>query len=231
MVNGLLFKKIKMSQVFNQEGVLLPITILKAPQNIVSQIKTLENDGYWALQLTSGEKKRANKPQAGHLQKAGFKINPAQFTEFRLNEEAKDVSLGQKVKVEDVFSPGELVLATGISKGRGFAGVVKRWGFATQPKTHGQSDRERAPGSIGAQTPGRVFKGKKMPGHFGAKQITTKNLLVLKVIPESQELWVRGAVPGHNNSWIRLKKTGKKKNVFVQLEGDKENEQKSESKE
>lgn len=230
MIDGLLFKKVKMSQVFNQEGFLVPITILKAPENSISQIKTSENDGYWALQLTSGEKKRVNKPQAGHLKKAGLKISPARFAELKLKGEAKDVSLGQKVKVEEVFSPGELVLATGISKGRGFAGVVKRWGFKTQPKTHGQSDRERAPGSIGAQTPGRVFKGKKMPGHFGAKQITTKNLLVVKVIPETQELWVKGAVPGHNNSWLKIRKTGKKKNNFVQLEDKLENEQKSKSK-
>ena len=195
----------------------MPITILNAPQNVITQVKTLQSDGYSALQLASGEKKRLNRPQTGHLKKAGLKINLAHFIEVEV-QEGQDVSLGQKLNIEDIFTPGELVLATGVSKGRGFAGVVKRWGFATQPKTHGQSDRERAPGSIGAQTPGRVMKGKKMPGHFGAKQRTVKNLLVVKVDSKKQELWVRGAVPGHNNSWLTIKKTGKKKNNFVHLE-------------
>ncbi len=217
MIQGLLFKKIKMSQVFNQEGKLVPITILKAPKNMVAQIKTLENDGYSALQLASGQRKKVNKPQTGHLQKAGLKINPARFAEVKAKN-GGDFSLGKEIKVEDVFSLGELVLATGISKGRGFTGVVKRWGFATQPKTHGQSDRERAPGSIGSQTPGRVLKGKKMPGHMGAKQRTVKNLLVVKIEAEKQELWLKGAVPGHNNSWLVIKKTGKKKKNFIQLE-------------
>lgn len=184
----------------------MPITILRAPENSVTQIKNLKLDGYQAIQLGVGKKKK----------KVEVKTN-----------DLESISLGQTIKVEDVFAQGQLVLSRGISKGRGFTGVVKRWGFATQPKTHGQSDRERAPGSIGAQTPGRVLKGKKMPGHFGANRVTVKNLLVVKVDAKKQEIWLKGAVSGYNKSWNLITKTGKSVKDFVQLKDKVKNEQKN----
>ncbi|MFH1602004.1 MAG: 50S ribosomal protein L3 [Candidatus Shapirobacteria bacterium] len=223
MVKGMLFKKLKMSQVYDLEGRLWPVSILHAPANFIIQVKTNKTDGYQAVQLGSGKKKSKKKPQVGHFKKAGIKDNLAYVTEVKI-EDGSNLKSGQELKVEEVFTPGELVAVSGVSKGRGFAGAVKRWGFATQPKTHGQSDRERAPGAIGAQTPGRVFKGKKMPGHFGNQKCKVKNLVLVRVNPEKQEVWVQGAVPGYNSSWLILEKQGKKLNKFDQLFDFKDNE-------
>jgi len=219
MVQGLLFKKTGMKQVFTAAGQLVPVTVLKAPVNAVAQIKTLEKDGYQAVQLAVGNKKKLTRPLKGHLEKAGIKTVPKVLVEVGV-EKIEKIKLGRQVKVEEIFEEGELVRVTGKSKGRGFAGVVKRWGFATQPRTHGQSDRVRAPGSIGAQTPGRVIKGKKMPGHYGAQRVTVKNLTVVKVDAREQEIWVKGAVPGPNKSFVLAVKTGKKDKKFTQLEQD-----------
>jgi len=224
MIQGLLGQKIGMKQVFDREGKILPVTILKIPENVAVQIKTEDKDGYRAVQLGMGKKKRISKPMAGHLKKAGISGTVRILVEVGV-EGSDEIALGKSFKVEEVFSEGELIKVTGTSKGRGFSGAVKRWGFATQPKTHGQSDRERAPGSIGAQTPGRVFKGKKMPGHFGSEKKSVKNLLLVKIDPEKQEVWVKGAVPGPQKGFVVLTKSGKNKK-FAGLEEDSINEEK-----
>ena len=216
MIKGLLGQKIGMKQVFDKKGKIMPVTILKIPENVVVQLKTKERDGYEAVQLGAGEKKRLNRPIAGHLKKAGVSRPLRLLTEVR-GDDLGGISLGRVFRVEEVFAEGNLVKATGTSKGRGFAGVIKRWGFATQPKTHGQSDRERAPGSIGAQTPGRVFKGKKMLGHFGSQKSSVKNLLLVRLDPEKQEIWVKGAVPGPQKGFVVLTKMVEKSKKFVGL--------------
>jgi len=216
-----------MQQVFDSEGRILPVTILKIPANFVVQIKDEKKDGYRAVQIGAGEKKRLPKPVRGHLKKAGIKENLQILREVRVGEEEKELKAGKVISPQEVFSPGDLVKVTGTSKGRGFAGVVKRWGFATQPKTHGQSDRERAPGSIGAQTPGRVWKGKKMPGHYGNQKVTVRNLTVVKV--KEGEIWVKGAVPGPKKGWVLVVKTGEKSKRFKGL-AEKDNDQENQPK-
>lgn len=197
MIHGLLFRKTEMKQVFDAQGRATPVTILRALANTVAQVRTKEKDGYQAVCLAVAK--------------------PRISREVPLDN-PKEVVSGKAVKVEDVFREGELVKVRGKSKGRGFSGVVKRWGFATQPRTHGQSDRVRAPGSIGAQTPGRVIKGKKMPGHYGFQRTTVKNLTLLKVDPSSQEIWVKGAVPGPRKGILLVLTAGKKDKKFVQQE-------------
>jgi large subunit ribosomal protein L3 len=170
----------------------------------VIQVKTLENDGYQAVQLGFGHAKRLNSPQKGHLKKLGeFRY----LREFRVDD-ASQYEVGQRLGAE-LFEAGELVNITGISKGRGFAGGVRRYGFHGGPKTHGQSDRHRAPGSIGAGTnPGRVLKGLKMAGHMGNARVTVRNLRVLESNPATGILLVEGAVPGARNGLLAVKRTG-----------------------
>lgn len=209
-----------MSQYYDEEGNLIPVTILRASPVVVTQVKTKEKDGYWAVQIVSGQKRRANKPLMGHLKKSGVKTPPQVIREVGVEkEEVNKLKPGERIRAEEVFSPGELVDVEGISKGRGFAGVIKRWGFSSQPKTHGQSDRERAPGSIGAQTPGRVLKGKKMPGHYGVQRVTVKNLQVLLIDSKKNEILIKGSVPGATKSWLVIRKTGKKSKKFIPLRG------------
>lgn len=216
-----------MSQAFTPSGRRVPVTVVRSGPNVVTQVKKEDRDGYWALQLGFGQRKIKNitKPLKGHLRGAikDKKIAPRYLREVRL-EDVPEYKVGDTIKPQDVLAPGDVVQATGISKGKGFAGVVKRWGFAGGPRTHGQSDRLRAPGSIGqTTTPGRVFKGKKMAGRMGGVQKTVKNLTVLKVDEETGEIWLSGPVPGSPGSLLLIKQIGEKKN-FEDLYGEEQKE-------
>lgn len=205
-MSGLIGKKIGMTSVFDESGNNIPCTVIEAGPCVVTQIRTEENDGYSAYQLGFDDKSEKNSPKAliGHAKKAGThpKIKFAEFKGF-----AEDLKLGDSVGV-DHFEVGEFVDVSGISKGKGFQGVVKRHGFAgVGQATHGQHNRLRAPGSIGAASyPARVFKGMKMAGRMGAEKVKVMNLRVLKVMPEKNILLVKGAVPGHNNSYLLIQK-------------------------
>ncbi len=198
MTIGVVGRKIGMTRVFTEEGVSLPVTVIEVEPNKVTQLKTGEKDGYRAVQVTTGSRKakRVTKPMAGHFAKAGVEAGRGLW-EFRLDEgEGEDLELRSEIKV-DMFEAGQKVDVTGTSIGKGFAGGVKRHHFAMQDATHGNSLSHRAPGSIGqCQTPGRVFKGKKMAGHMGAVKRTTQNLEVVRVDGERNLLLVKGAVPG-----------------------------------
>ncbi|HEB56665.1 MAG TPA: 50S ribosomal protein L3 [Gammaproteobacteria bacterium] len=198
MTIGVVGRKIGMTRVFTDEGVSLPVTVIEVEPNKVTQIKTGETDGYRAVQVTTGSRKakRVTKPMAGHFAKAGVEAGRGLW-EFRLDDgEGDDLELKSEIKV-DIFEAGQKVDVTGSSIGKGFAGGVKRHHFAMQDATHGNSLSHRAPGSIGqCQTPGRVFKGKKMAGHMGAVKRTSQNLEVVRVDGERNLLLVKGAVPG-----------------------------------
>jgi large subunit ribosomal protein L3 len=210
-MKGILGKKVGMTQIFSEQGEVIPVTVIEAGPCFVAQIKTLERDGYAAVQLGFAETKLKHLTQAQlqHLQKSNL---PAlrYLREFRMPVEELDrFQEGQKVTV-DIFEVGEYVDVTGTSKGKGFAGVVKRHGFRGGPKTHGQSDRLRAPGSIGAcTTPGRVFKGKRMPGRMGGERVTLQGLEVVLVDPERNLLAVRGAIPGSKNGLVMIRQARK----------------------
>jgi len=205
MVQGIIGRKIGMGRVFSQDGKVEAVTAIEAGPCVVTQVKTRGKEGYNAAQLGFGESKSLNSPQKGHLKKLGqFK----HLQEFRI--EAEDVKVGDKIDVS-LFKEGDLVDIRGVSKGKGFAGVVKRYHFAGGPKTHGQSDRHRAPGSIGSTTsPGRVLKGKRMAGHMGNRRVTVRHLKVYKTDPERNLLLVRGAVPGAKNGLVLINKAGGK---------------------
>jgi len=221
MTIGLVGTKQGMTRVFTDAGVSEPVTVIEVTPNRVTQIKTTETDGYNAIQVASGTRKasRVNKPSAGHLSKAGVEAGNA-LTEFRFVEgqntisvttqpdaaegeeapepvtEQREISLGDEITV-NLFDDGQAVDVAGVSKGKGFQGVIKRHNFHMQDATHGNSLAHRAPGSIGQnQTPGRVFKGKKMAGHMGSEKVTTQNLSIVRVDAERNLLLVRGAVPG-----------------------------------
>lgn len=202
MIEGLLGYKLGMTRVFREDGTVLPVTVIQAGPCWVVQVRTPERDGYSAVQLVFDTKKRVNKPMRGHLKGLG---NLRHLREFKLLDGAERVTVGQRVDVT-LFKPGDLVDVTGTSKGRGFAGVVKRHGFAGGPKTHGQSNRWRAPGSIGANTdPGRVIKGLRMAGHMGHQRVTVQNLEVIRVDPERNLLFVKGAVPGPRKGLLLIR--------------------------
>jgi large subunit ribosomal protein L3 len=198
MTIGLIGRKVGMTRIFNEDGVSVPVTVIEATPNRVTQIRDEETDGYRALQVTAGDKKanRVNKADAGHFAKAGVEAGRGLW-EFRLAAgEGEGIEVGNDITVE-VFNDTKLVDVTGTSKGKGFQGGVKRWNFAMQDATHGNSISHRAPGSIGQnQTPGRVFKGKKMAGQMGNVRTTTQNLEVVRVDAERNLLLVKGAVPG-----------------------------------
>lgn len=205
-MSGLLGKKIGMTRIFDDSGNVVPVTIVEAGPCFVTQIKTQEKDGYQAIQLGYGVKKEKNttKPVIGHLKKA--KVPPLrkikEFSPFT----DRDLELGDRITV-DIFRPGDKVKVTALSKGRGFAGVVKRHGFAGGPVSHGQSDRLRAPGSIGQSSyPSRVFKGYKMAGRMGNKQVSVLNLTVAKTDPDKNLIFIKGAVPGARNSMVEIYK-------------------------
>lgn len=210
-MKGILGKKVGMTQIFDERGEVVPVTVIEAGPCYVAQIKTAERDGYTAIQMgfEEAKPKSLTRPQLQHLQKSN--LPPVRYLrELRLQEdEIARFEEGQQLTA-DVFEVGELVDVTGTSKGKGFAGVVKRHGFRGGPKTHGQSDRLRAPGSIGAcKTPGRVFKGKRMPGRMGGDRVTVQGLKVVMVDPERNLIAVRGAVPGAKNGLLLIRQARK----------------------
>jgi large subunit ribosomal protein L3 len=210
MMKGLIGKKIGMTQIFDENGLAIPITLIEAGPCYVTQIRNPEQDGYNAVQLGFEEvkPKRLTGGQLGHLK--NNELPPLRFLrEFRVK--APEVNEGDKLEVGDVFVVGEQVDVVGTSKGKGFQGAVKRHGFRGGPKTHGQSDRQRATGSIGSTTtPGRVFKGKRMPGHMGFERVTIHNLRVEYVDADRNLMGVRGAVPGPKGGVVMIKEARKR---------------------
>ncbi len=206
-MTGLLGKKLGMTSVFDDAGQVIPCTVIEAGPCYVTQIKTKERDGYEAIQLGFEQKpeRLVPRPQRGHVGKAQTK--PTRIVrEFRGNG-LSDIQPGQEIRVDTVFTKGDTVAVVGTSKGRGFQGVVKRHHFGGGFRTHGQSDRERAPGSIGSSSyPSRVFKGLRMAGRMGGDRITVRNLKVVGVIPDSNLLLVKGSVPGHINGYLEIRK-------------------------
>jgi len=198
MTIGLVGRKRGMTRIFTEEGSSIPVTVVEVSPNRITQIRSAETDGYSAIQVTCGARRTSlvNRPAAGHFAKAGVEAGEGLW-EFRLdNDEGSDLAVGSEITVER-FEAGQKVDVTGTSKGKGFAGVIKRHNFRMQDATHGNSLSHRAPGSIGqCQTPGRVFKGKKMAGHMGDERVTTLNLEVVRVDAERNLLLIRGAVPG-----------------------------------
>lgn len=213
-MKGIIGKKVGMTQLFDDAGTVVPVTVIEAGPCYVTQVKTKDVDGYDAVQLGYQEvaERKLSKGQKGHLEKAGTpKVR--RLREFRAQEPV-ELALGDVLKA-DVFADGDFVDVTGISKGRGFAGVVKRHGFAGGPKTHGQSDRHRAPGSSGAGTsPGHTFPGLRGPGHMGDERVTVQNLKVALVDAERNLIAVKGAIPGPRGGLVivraAVKKSGKK---------------------
>ena len=205
MVQGIIGKKLGMTQIFRDDGKAEAVTAVEAGPCTIVQIKTADKEGYNAVQFGFGEAKRLKSPQQGHLKDLGqFRY----LRELRVDD-IEGLAIGDKVDVS-LFNEGDMVDVTGISKSKGFAGVVKRWGFAGGPKTHGQSDRHRHPGSIGASSsPGRVFKGMRMAGHMGNRRVTTKNHSLVAVDEENNLLVVKGAVPGPPGGYVVVR-TAKK---------------------
>ena len=201
---GLVGRKCGMTRVFTEDGVSIPVTVIEAQPNRITQVKTVNSDGYRALQVTAGSVKpsRVSKPEAGHFAKAKVEAGDL-LTEFRLEDsDEREYEAGNEIKV-DLFSAGQKVDVVGTTIGKGFAGTVKRHNFRTQDATHGNSLAHRAPGSIGQnQTPGRVFKGKKMSGHMGNVRRTAQNLEVVRVDEERNLLLIKGAVPGHKGGRV-----------------------------
>lgn len=209
MINAILGKKLEMGQKFLEDGRRIPVTRIQAGPCPVVAMRTAPKDGYTALVLGFGERKekRIKKPELGLFQKAGLKERPAFLREVGFDGEVT-VKAGDLVKAADVLKVGDIVDVSGISKGKGFAGVVKRWSFAGGPKTHGQSDRERAPGSIGSTTtPGRVYKGKKMGGRMGTVKVTVRHLEVVGLDAEKNILEVKGAIPGVTGRLVMIKRS------------------------
>lgn len=202
---GLVGRKMGMTRIFTEDGVSIPVTVIEIEANRVTQVKTSATDGYNAIQVTTGTKKasRVTKPEAGHFAKSGVGAGRGLW-EFRL-EDGQEYAAGQEISV-GIFSDIKKVDVTGTSKGKGFAGTVKRWNFRTQDATHGNSLSHRVPGSIGQnQTPGKVFKGKKMSGHLGDERVTVQSLEVVRVDVERNLLLVKGAVPGATGSDLIVK--------------------------
>ena len=198
MAIGLIGRKVGMTRIFTEDGVSIPVTVIEATPNRVTAVKTQDVDGYNALQVTTGTVKasRLNKPEAGHFAKVGVEAGRGLW-EFRLQDnEGADITVGSEITVE-IFAETKKVDVVGTSKGKGFAGAIKRWNFRSQDATHGNSLSHRAPGSIGQnQSPGKVFKGKKMAGHLGNERVTVQSLEVVRVDAERNLLLVKGAVPG-----------------------------------
>lgn len=209
MTIGLVGRKAGMTRVFTEEGASVPVTVIEVEPNRVTQVKNADTDGYSAIQITTGERRasRVNKAAAGHFAKANTEAGRGLW-EFR-NEDGEEVSVGDQLSVER-FEAGQKVDVTGQSKGKGFQGGIKRWNFHMQDATHGNSISHRALGSIGqCQTPGRVWKGKKMAGHMGAEQVTTQKLEVVRVDAERNLLLIKGAVPGATGGDVIVKPTVK----------------------
>jgi large subunit ribosomal protein L3 len=206
-MTGLLGKKIGMTSIFDDSGQVIPCTVIEAGPCFVTQVKTVDRDGYEAVQIGFEPQKErlTSKPDAGRFKRVGVK--PLRFLrEFRGNG-VSDLQPGQEIRVDKVFSKGDTVSVIGTSKGRGFQGVVKRHHFGGGFRTHGQSDRERAPGSIGSSShPSRVFKGLRMAGRMGGEQVTVRNLTVVGVIADSNLLLLKGSIPGAMNGYVEIRK-------------------------
>lgn len=196
-MKGILGKKIEMTRIFAENGDQLPVTLIKVSENVITQIKTLEKDGYQAIQIAAGSKRRLNKSQLGQLK--NLQIKPARFFEIRT---VKDFNLGDKIGLS-IFYEGEKVNISSTSKGKGFAGTVKRHGFHLGPKTHG-SNNYRQPGSIGSSYPQRVIKGRKMPGRLGGGKVTLKNVKIVHLDPDRNLMLIKGAVPGPKNTYVLI---------------------------
>ncbi len=197
MAIGLIGRKSGMTRVFMEDGASVPVTVIEVEPNRITHVKTTESDGYSAVQVTTGDVKqnRVSKPEAGHFAKTSVPAGRGLW-EFRVAELSEELVVGAEMTL-DQFEAGQRVDVRGVSKGKGYAGVIKRWNFRGQDNSHGNSISHRAPGSIGqCQTPGRVFKGKKMSGHLGNVRVTTQNLEVVRVDSERNLLLVKGAVPG-----------------------------------
>ena len=207
-MNGLIGKKIGMTSVYDSTGKSVACTVIEAGPCVVTQVKTEQTDGYTALQLAFGDAKTNNttKPLKGHFEKANTdpKHKLVEFRDFS----APEKTLGEIIKVDEVFTEGDMVHAVGVTKGKGFQGVVKRYGFGgVGGQTHGQHNRLRAPGSMGASSyPSRVFKGKRLPGRTGGDNVKVKNLKVLKVFADQNLILVKGAIPGHKGAYVILEK-------------------------
>jgi large subunit ribosomal protein L3 len=202
-VKGILGRKIGMTQVFDEQGRAVPVTVVEAGPCRVAQIKTPDTDGYSAIQLAFGEAKRTNKPRAGHLAKAEIE-SARHLVELRLDDMA-GYEVGTEIKA-DIFEAGEIVDVVGVTKGKGFAGPMKRHNFKGLSSSHGTMRKHRSPGSIGAcATPARVFKGTRMAGHMGHSRVTTLNLKVIKADPERNLLLIRGAVPGPRGGLVMVR--------------------------
>lgn len=202
---GIIGRKLGMSQIFTEAGAVVPVTVIEAGPCTVTQVRTAEKDGYQAVQLGFGSQKanRASKAEMGHATKVGLEAAPEVLREFPLGAD-ESPEVGQSVTVER-FAPGTRVKVTGTTKGRGFQGVMKRYGFGGGRASHGASRVHRAPGSIGAGTnPSRVIKGKRMPGHMGDERQTVRNLVVAKIDAERNLLYIRGAVPGAANGFVYI---------------------------
>ena len=207
-MKGIIGKKIGMTQIFNEKGNVIPVTVIETAGNVVTQVKTVETDGYNSIQLGYGDvkTKHINKPLEGHFKKAGVE-NKKHLREFR-TEDVQNYKVGDEVKA-DIFAAGEKVDVQGTSKGKGFQGVIKRHGQSRGPMTHG-SMYHRRPGSMGQRsTPGRVFKGKKLPGHMGRITVTIQNLEVVKVDTDKNVLLVKGSVPGAKGAILKVKSSVK----------------------
>ena len=206
MVHGLIGRKLGMTQIFDEQGLARPVTVIEAGPCVVTQVRSAEKDGYEAVQLGYGIAKKLNKPQQGHVRASGHQVKT--LREFKADDYS-NVEIGQVFKA-DTFAEGDVIDVVGTSKGRGFQGGMKRHGFHGGPATHGQSDRARAPGSIGSSaTPGRVFKGMKMAGHMGHERVTIQNLKVLRIDVERNLLLVEGSVPGPNQGTLLIKRAVK----------------------
>jgi large subunit ribosomal protein L3 len=204
MISGFLVKKGQMTSVYTQDGQRVAVTKCIALPLKVTQVKTVEKDGYQSVQVAFDSKKHLDKATESKISKLKLDIKPRFFQEFKLTSD-QIPEVGNDITIESVFQNGEVIDVTGISKGHGFAGVVKRHGFKKQPLL-GASNYVRRPGSIGAQTPGKVVKGKKMPGHFGVETTTVFALEVFSMNPETNEVLIKGSLPGSFNSWVTLKK-------------------------
>jgi large subunit ribosomal protein L3 len=208
MIQGLIGRKLGMTQIFDDSGVVHPVTVIECGPNVVTQVKSDETDGYDAVQLGFGIDKRLNKPEQGHRKASGYMSRTLREVKA---DDVSEYEVGQVLKV-DTFNTGELVDVTGTSKGKGFQGGMKRHNFSGAQKTHGQSDRWRAPGSIGSSaTPGRVFKGIRMAGHMGVDRVTVQNLKVLRVDADRNLILVEGSVPGPNNGIVLVRRAVKAK--------------------
>ncbi len=209
-LKALIGQKVGMTQIYDHHGTLVPVTVVQAGPCSILQILSKDRHGYDGLQVGFGDVKETalTKPEAGHFKKVG--ITPNRFVREIRTDKASAFQIGQSLKV-DVFAPGEYVDVRGVSKGKGFAGAMKRHNFGGGPSTHGQSDRQRAPGSSGSNTyPGRVFKGKRFPGHLGHANITVQHLEVIEVIPEKDLLLIKGAIPGPQQSIVEIRQTLKR---------------------